>query len=62
MTRLFLGESSGVLTGALRLVQASIDFRGGIKALGMWLPRECYNLLYNTALGIEVRASARMLA
>uniref|UniRef100_A0A318CZ89 Uncharacterized protein n=1 Tax=Kangiella spongicola TaxID=796379 RepID=A0A318CZ89_9GAMM len=62
MTRLFLGGSSGVLTGALRLVKASIGFCRGIKAVGMWLPRECYNLLYNTFMGTEVRASARMLA
>ena len=37
MTRLFLGGSSGVLTGALPLVEASIGFCRGIKALGMWL-------------------------
>jgi hypothetical protein len=35
MTRLFPGGSSGVLTGALRLVEASIGFRRGIKAVGM---------------------------
>jgi hypothetical protein len=45
ITRLFLGESSGVLAGALPLVEASIGFRRGIKASGMWLPRECYSPL-----------------
>ena len=38
MTRLWPGGSSGVLTGALRLAEASIGFGRGIKALGMWLP------------------------
>jgi hypothetical protein len=37
VTRLFLGGSSGVLSGALRPVKASIGFRRGIKAVGMWL-------------------------
>ena len=56
MTRLFLGGSSGVLTGALPPVEASIGFCRGIKASGMWLLRECYSLLHNTLTGTEVRA------
>ena len=62
MTRPLPGGSSSVLTGALRLAEASIGFRRGIKASGMWLLRECYSPLRNTLMGTEVRALARMLA
>jgi hypothetical protein len=37
VTRLAPCESSSVLAGALRWVQASIGFSRGIKALGTWL-------------------------
>ena len=56
MTRLGPGESSSVLAGALCRAQASISLPRGIKALGMWLPRECYSPLRNTLRRTEVRA------
>lgn len=62
MTRLGRGESSGVLSGALRRVQASISSARGKKASGTWLLRQCYSPLHNTLRWTEDRASARMLA
>ena len=63
MTRLFLGESSGVRTGALGRAQASIGLGGWIKASGMWLPSG--SVIARGAMQptrTEDRASARMLA
>ncbi len=62
MTRLAPCESSSVLAGALRLVQASIGFPRATKAAGTWPFRGCYSPLQNILRGTEDRASARMLA
>jgi hypothetical protein len=59
VTRLGPGESSSVLAGALRRAQASISLPRGIKASGMWLPRECYSPSRNALGRTEVRASCK---